>query len=287
MNILITGGSGFIGGYVYRHLKNQGFSVKNMDIHGNENDPDYINGSILDFKSVSQIIFDNHISIIFHFAGFSNINKVKDSPRECIDLNIMGTTNILEVARLKGDTAVILASSVYVHSDYGHFYTSSKIAAEKILNNYSLLFKIKTNILRLGTVYGENSRHEDVISVFAKKIINKNPISINGDGFQTRNFIHGNDVAKACEKILVNRVFDEILIISSKLSTSINQIVDLFKDLDSSLKVQYNELDQREDDYDGYVGNVSKTFKKLDWSPDIDIKEGVKKIYDYHQRSKI
>ena len=77
MNVLITGGSGFIGGYVYRHLKGKKYDVKNFDIIGNDQDPDFIHGSITDIDAVMRAVFES--DVIFHFAGFSNINNV-DSP---------------------------------------------------------------------------------------------------------------------------------------------------------------------------------------------------------------
>jgi UDP-glucose 4-epimerase len=283
MNILVTGGSGFVGGYVFRYFQEQGYSVKNFDLYGDESDTNYIKGSILDSQAVIKTIVENDISIVFHFAGFSNINKVKDSPRECIDLNILGTTNILEASRLKGDTSVILASSVYVHSKHGHLYTTSKAAAERILNNYSSLYNINSNIIRLGTVYGEMSRHEDVISIFAKKVTNKKSISISGDGTQTRNFIHGEDVAKACESIIINKVFGEVLIVSSELPTSINQIASYFKDIDPNICIVSDKKSYREDDYDGNVGEVNNTFIKLNWKPEIGIRDGIERLISYFQ----
>ena len=63
MNILITGGSGFVGGYVFRHFKKKGYSVKNFDISGDEGDPDFIKGSVLDFEAVKHTIFENDIYI--------------------------------------------------------------------------------------------------------------------------------------------------------------------------------------------------------------------------------
>lgn len=283
MNILVTGGSGFVGGYVFRYFQEQGYSVKNFDLYGDESDTNFIKGSILDSQAVIKTIVENDISIVFHFAGFSNINKVKDSPRECIDLNILGTTNILEASRLKGDTSVILASSVYVHSKHGHLYTTSKAAAERILNNYSSLYNINSNIIRLGTVYGEMSRHEDVLSIFAKKVSNKKSISISGDGTQTRNFIHGEDVAKACESIIINKVFGEVLIVSSELPTSINQIASYFKDIDPNICIVSDKKSYREDDYDGNVGEVNNTFIKLNWKPEIGIRDGIERLISYFQ----
>jgi len=284
INILVTGGSGFVGGYVFRHFQEKGYSVKNFDVRGDGSDSDFIKGSILDFEAVVHTIIENDISVVFHFAGFGNINKVKDFPKECIDLNILGTTNILEASRLKGNTSVILASSVYVHSKHGHLYTTSKVAAERIIDNYSSLYNINSNIIRLGTVYGERSRHEDVISIFAKKVINKESISISGDGTQTRNFIHGDDVAKACESIIINKVFGEVLIISGELPISINQIATHFKDISPHICIVGNNRSHREDDYEGDVGEVGDTYKKLNWKPEISITKGIKRLIRYHQR---
>ena len=283
MNILITGGSGFVGGYVFRYFKEKGYSVKNFDISGDEGDPDFIKGSILDFKAVKHTIFENDISVIFHFAGFSNINKVKASPRECINLNILGTTNILEASRLKGKTSVMLASSVYVHSQHGHLYTTSKAAAERILNNYSSLYNINSNIIRLGTVYGELSRHEDVISIFAQKICKNESISISSDGTQTRNFIHGDDVAKACESIITSKVFGEILIISGELQISINQIISFLKNINPSINIVHDKDSYRDDDYEGNIGDVSETYSKLNWRPEIGIQEGIERLVKFYQ----
>ncbi len=282
MNILVTGGSGFVGGYVFRYFQEQGYSVKNFDIYGDESDIDFIKGSILDFGAIKKTIFENDISVVFHFAGFSNINKVKASPRECIDLNILGTTNILEASRLKGKTSIILASSVYVHSKHGHLYTTSKVAAERILEDYSSLYNMNSNIIRLGTVYGEMSRHEDVVSIFAKKVSNKESISISGDGTQTRNFIHGDDVAKACESIIMNRVSGEVLIVSGELPISINQIASYLQGIDPAISIVHDEKSYREDDYDGNVGDVSDTFAKLNWRPEIGIREGIERLVRYY-----
>jgi len=283
VKILITGGSGFIGGYVYRHLKDSGFNVKNFDIIGNSKDSDFIQGSIIDFDDVKNAVFES--DIIFHFAGFSNINKVKNTPLECVRLNILGTTNILEALRLKRDGKLIFASSVYVHNNNGHLYTSSKLAAERICENYSTLFNVTTSIIRLGTVYGEYSRHEDVISIFVKRMCNGENIHIHGDGEQKRNFIHGNDVARACERILISNVFGKKLIISSDEQTSINQLVSMLKKMDPSLQFMSNKELIRKDDYVGDIGNVKETYNLLKWEPSINLLQGVNRMKNYFAKS--
>jgi UDP-glucose 4-epimerase len=280
-NILVTGGSGFIGGYVYRHFKDRGYNVKNFDIIGDKSDLNYIQGSISDFDLVNSAILENNIDIVFHFAGFSNINKVKDSPLECVYLNIIGATNFLEALRLNGNSSFVLASSVYVHDDAGHLYTTSKAAAERICDNYASLYGINSTIIRLGSVYGEHSRHEDVISIFASKFCSNEPICVHGDGEQQRNYIHGQDVAEACESIMVNNIHDEKLIIAGEKQNSLNDIISILLELDPSLDISYQPLEFRKDEYRGDVGDISATFDKLNWRPSINIYDGVKGLVNY------
>ena len=276
MNVLITGGSGFIGGYVYRYLKMNKYHVKNFDIIGNDQDPDFIHGSITDFDKVKRAVYDS--DIIFHFAGFSNINNVKDKPLECIDLNIMGTANLLEAIRLKGEGKLIIASSVYVHQKQGHLYTTSKVAAERICEDYLTLYNIPTTIIRLGTVYGEYSRHEDVISIFVKKLSNGENICVHGDGKQKRNFIHGDDIAHACEKILINKTYGKKLILAGKKPTTINQLVSILEQINPLIQVSYSKDLAREDDYQGDIGNLKETYKLLNWRPSIGLCQGINRL---------
>ena len=201
-NILITGASGFIGGYVFRHLLKAGYNVVSFDICDNPKiRPELqIIGSIMDKKTIQNAV--DKYDTVLHFAGFSNINKVKLNPLDCLNNNIIGTANILEALKNKGEGSIVLASSIYASSKKGHFYTTSKIAAESVCINYYDLFSIPISILRLGTVYGEHSRHEDVVSLFTKAAINNAPIYLHGNGQQPRRFIHGQDVAVAWEKII-------------------------------------------------------------------------------------
>lgn len=279
--ILVTGGSGFIGGYVYRYFKEKGYDVKNFDITGDENDTSFIQGSISNLELVKRAMEDR--DIVFHFAGFSNINHVKDNPLSCVELNIIGTTNFLEAIRLKGAGKLILASSVYVHNEHGHLYTTSKVAAERICKNYTELYGISTTLIRLGTVYGEYSRHEDVISIFVKKMCNSETISIHGGGTQKRNFIHGLDISYACEKILLNNVFDETLILSGEKETSISELAGFLQKISPSLTISYDSAHTRSDDYLGDIGDVEETYRLLNWRPSIDLEQGVEMLRKYFQ----
>lgn len=276
--ILITGGTGFIGGYVYRHFRHIGYEVYNYDINGDYSDDGLIHGSILDYNAVKEAA--ELADVIFHFAGFSNINHVKAYPRECIELNIMGTTNFLEALRVKGQGKFIFASSVYANSSYGHFYTTSKFASELICENYTKLYGIPTAILRIGTVYGERSRYEDVVSIFVKKAIKGEQITIHGSGDQVRHFIHGEDVAEACKRIVERDLYGKTFVLAASKGTSIRELAETVKDVFPYVKIITQEGLSREDDYQGAIdiAALQDTYNSLNWKPDISIHEGIKRL---------
>jgi len=278
--VLVTGGSGFVGGYVLRHLRACGYAVTNFDIAADKHDKGpFIQGSILDFDAIQRAV--DQSDIVFHFAGFSNINLVKQNPRSCIELNVMGTTNFLEALRKKGAGSLVFASSVYVHNKNGHFYTTSKLAAEYLCENYGELYGIPVAILRMGTVYGEKSRHEDVVSIFTRKAVQGEPLSVHGSGEQIRHFIHGEDIAVACAKLAVTNDVNGTFILSSRFGTSIQELSGIVAQYAPSVTVEHFERSGREDDYQGDLGDGSileNTYRTLQWQPAIDINEGVRRL---------
>lgn len=284
--VLVTGGGGFVGGYVLNHLCACGYAVTNFDLVENKHGGgSFIQGSILDSEAVQGAV--NETDIIFHFAGFSNINLVKENPKSCIELNVMGTVNILEAIRKKGSGKFVFASSVYVHNKNGHLYTTSKRASELICQNYYDLFGLPVATLRLGTVYGEKSRHEDVISIFTRKAVCGEPITIHGSGEQVRHFIHGEDVANACSKLIENNNFSGTYILSSKRGVSIRELSEILAKNVSAVKIEKIERMGRADDYQGDLGDGSmleNTYKKLQWEPKINIDEGVRRLIQYFQK---
>lgn len=281
LKIVVTGGSGFIGGYVYRHLKSLSYDVYNLDLMSNEDQKDglFLQGSILDIEFLKIAL--KNVDIVLHFAGFANINRVKEAPLECLNLNIIGTSNILEVLRKNKKGSLILASSAYVQNENkGHLYTTSKYSAELICKNYFELYKIPSIIMRLGTVYGEFSRHEDVVSIFAKNFAAGLPLTIHGDGLQKRNFIHGEDIGRVCEIILnLKHVDFKTFFIAPKLGISIIELVELIK-IQGDTKIEKKNIRELDNNYT----NINEEFLNYDsiqWEPSIDINQGLKRLINY------
>ena len=130
-------------------------------------------------------------------------------------------------------------------------YTSSKLASENIIDNYNLLYGVNFTVLRYSTAYGERSRGVDVISIFAKNALKHSDIIINGNGKQTRNFIHVKDIAKGSVLALSNRYKNKTLNIGSNKKT---KIIDLAKKIiklsKSKSKLVIKKNKRRIDDFD-------------------------------------
>jgi UDP-glucose 4-epimerase len=285
MNVLVTGGSGFIGSHIVDELINSGYSVRVLDIKPpHRNDVDFFKGSILSLDNIEKSLED--IDIVYHLGGFSNIDMVKGSPLETIQLNIEGTANLLDVSRQKKKVRrFIFASSVYVHDSRGHLYTTSKLASELICKNYYNLYGLPYTILRYGTVYGPRSRDVDVISVFIRKALDSGRITINGSGNQKRNFIFTQDVAKgsirAMEAIAENKTY----CIAYPRSFTINELAQTIKKIvNPELIIQRDYNNVREDDYLGEIDNLEETFKDLSWRPEYGLEEGIKAYLKWYKK---
>lgn len=278
MKVLVTGGSGFIGGYVLRHLAQSGHQVTNFDVVS-KLFPDVreVIGSILDRNLVTRLVGEH--DAIFHFAGFANINKVKENPVACLELNIMSTAYFMDAVK-NTDKAFFLASSVYVHDDNGHFYTTSKQCAEKVCHNYHQLFGVSSGLLRLGTVYGEQSRHEDVISIFVKRALQNQPLVMHGDGSQARNFIHGEDVARACAQALSHRKKEGVatFVLAGEAEVSVKDVALKIQSRIPSTVIKAEPTAERVKEYSGVIVGLTETYEALEWRPEVGINEGIDRL---------
>jgi UDP-glucose 4-epimerase len=256
-----------------------------MDIKApHREDVDFIQGSILSEEDIKKAMKD--IEIVYHFGGFSNIDLVKNNPVETINLNILGTTYLLEACRCFGIKRFLFASSVYVYDERGHLYTTSKLASELLCKNYSTLYGLPYTILRIATVYGPRSRNADVISIFVQRGLKNENLVIHGSGSQKRNFIYVEDVAEASVLALTDMVQSKILVIANRESTTIKELGQLVLELTGTnahiITKQYNE---REDDYKGIIEKDLFTESILGWSPRVNLKEGIQKYINWLKKS--
>ena len=280
-NILVTGGSGFIGSHVVDHLIKKKYSVTVIDlIKPKRKEVKFIKSSILNKKLIRLALKKN--KIIFHLAAVSDINKVKDIPTETIETNILGTTLLLDEGRKANIKRFIFASTYYSYRDAGNLYTTSKIASESIIKNYSFLYGLKYTILRYPTAYGPRNRQVDAISIFVKHALKNSNLIIHGNGNQERNYLHVEDLGEASvaaiNKKLINKT---ITLISSKNIKIINLAKKIIKLAESKSKIVFNKQKKRLDDFTSATLNIKKKYILHEWKPKNNLNSGLLKYIKY------
>jgi len=219
-NVLVTGGSGFIGSHIVDLLLKKKYKVTILDTKNpHRKDVRFIKGSITNESIINSSL--RNINYVFHLAAVSDINKVGKIPTKTVETNILGTSYLLEASRKAKVKRFIFAGSVYSLGGAGNIYTTSKTASELLIKNYQLLFKQNYTILRFSTAYGPRSREADVISIFVKQAMKNLNLIVHGNGKQKRNFVYVKDLAKGAMLAFKKNTNNKILTIASKKNINI------------------------------------------------------------------
>ncbi len=225
--VCITGGAGFIGGWLAETLLDAGASVCVLDDLSSGN-PDFIaalvdshpercrfvHASVLDPRSLDDAM--ERAQVVFHLAAIASVSASMRDPERCLDVNVRGTVETAQAARAAGARRIVFASSSAVYGDAPPVptredhpcepvspYGGSKLAAEILLGVWARAFGLSSVSLRMFNVYGPRQPSESegdesaVVSAFAARIAAGRPPVIFGDGAQTRDFIHVRDAARA------------------------------------------------------------------------------------------
>jgi len=293
MKALVTGGAGFIGSNLVKELVKQKYKVlvldnlstgklKNLKIIKNK--IQFVKFDIAKKKIPFKLL--NNIDYIFHLAGLSKATESISKPQKYYNANVKGTINILNAIRHIKIKKFIYSASA---SCYGNPiklptsekekiqnltpYAFTKWKAEKIIFKYSKKFKFSAISMRFFNVYGPNSLasspYSAVISIFLKQKFKNKPLTIVGDGSQTRSFIYVSDVVAAMIKAAKSNLKNEIFNLGSDKSIKIISLVNIFK----GKKVF---IPKRDGDPMHSYSDIKKIKKKLNWKPKVSIKKGIK-----------
>ena len=221
-NVLITGGSGFLGRNLTKKLKNKKIFI--YDTAKPNYKCKFIKGSILNISKINQKLKIHKIDTIIHLAASLGVSNTEKKPSEVIDINFIGTLNILNAIKNTKVKKFIFASSSEVYGDnkkkmpenlelkpkslYGH----TKILGENLVKTYSSLFGFDYLIFRFFNVCGYGQREDLVISKFFRDIKEKKQINVYGSGIQKRSFCHVKDACNAIiltiNKKIKNQIFN-------------------------------------------------------------------------------
>lgn len=301
--VMVTGGSGFIGSHVVDKLIDLGIKVRIYDLvypdflsaypSERKNMVEYYQGSLTEIDRLRMA--STGIDAIYHLAAVANVNDVAADPTYANKINIDGTFNVLEIARINKIKRVIFASTVWVYqntpetngllteeaslSHPDHFYTATKITSEMQCVSYTKMYNLPVTILRFGIPYGTRARGAVVTAIFTNKALKGETISIEGDGSQYRKFVNVEDLADGCVLALNEIAENKIYNLEGDEKVTIKQIADTVNELVGNVKIEYKE--GRKADFSGKNISNQKAKIELGWSPRISFKEGMKKYIEW------
>ncbi len=241
--VLVIGGSGFLGSHTADELTRQGYRVAVFD---RVKSPWLLPeqkmhvGDILDRTALQNAMKD--ADVVYHFAGVSDITDAGNRPFDTINLNVIGTTTVLDAASQLKVKRVIFASTMYVYSSYGSFYRASKQAAETVIEAYHEKFGIEYTILRYGSLYGPRAQGWNGLRRYVRQIIEFGELEYDGTGRERREYIHVKDAARLSVDVLdeahKNRA---ITVTGTQILTSDELIEMIFEIAGMEKSVRYSE----------------------------------------------
>ena len=232
MNILVTGGSGFLGSHVSDALSDTGHSVTIFDIHESpylRPDQSMCIGDLMDMDQMEPCL--KGMDVVYHFAGIADIDECKVRPVDTAKFNVLGTVQLLETCRRVGVRRFVFASSAYVYSDAGFFYRSSKQACESFIENYADLYNLKYTCLRYGSLYGPRADERNSIYKLILQAVKEGKITYQGTGDELREFIHVQDAAQSSVQILDPKYENCYISLTGKEKMQYSVLLEMIKEM--------------------------------------------------------
>lgn len=282
--VLVFGGSGFLGSHVVDKLSQNNFDVtifdKNESIY-KKNNQKYICGDILSHKEVNNAVKNNEY--VYNFAGLSDLNESINKPIDSVNLNILGTVNILDACKNHNIKKFIFASTIYVYSKQGSFYKVSKQACENYIENFYTEFGLKYKILRYGSLYGARSNNKNGLYRFIYDALVNKKLEFNGDPKSKREFINVEDAADCTVDILDDNKYkaNHITITGNQL-ISISELFEMISEiLKQKLDIKYIDASKKNSHYALTPYEFSPTYgKKIVPEQYIDLGQGLLKLIE-------
>jgi UDP-glucose 4-epimerase len=245
--VLVTGGAGFIGSHIVDDLVESGADVTIFDNFSTGNTENIqlsasrvnvVEGDITDASAISDASVG--VDFISHHAAQLEIFRSSEDPVQDLEVNTIGTLNVLEAALRNGVGKVVSASSacIYGQTDGATDETSmpvpnwtygvSKLAAERYCTIYNEYRGLPTVSLRYGIVYGEREWYRRVLTIFIKRAVERESLVVFGDGSQARDFVHVSDVVKMNRACMTNdRANGQAFNVGTGVATTVAELADL------------------------------------------------------------
>lgn len=288
MNVLVTGGAGFIGHHLIKKLLNKNYNVVSLDNYSTgkkENEVDGCEYIYTDLYETDMNEFymysDYKFKMCFHLAALARIQPSFINPAMSIKNNYLATLNVADFCRINSVPMIYAGSSSIHHDPLRSPYAYSKGAGEQLLDLYSKLFDLNCSTSRFYNVYGKNQiesgDYATVIGIFEKQYREKKPLTIVGDGNQRRDFTYVGDIVDALissAHYLLDKKRDNVTFeLGTGDNWSINQVATMFG---KDYPVKY--LDVRLGEYPETRADYSKAFELLNWKAKIKLNKYIESV---------
>lgn len=304
MEILITGGAGFIGSHILAQLQGRRdmdvVVFDNLSSGSKEHVPagmELVEGDVCDEAAVDALFADHHFDAVIHLAAQTMVPTSVEQPVLDCRINLEGVLHVLEACRIHGTGHILFSSSAAVYGDNLHIplketerlvptspYGITKMATEHYLRVYHELYGMDATVFRFANVYGERQGEKGeggVVSIFCKLLSQRQGITVFGDGNQTRDFVYAGDIAQAIIRALPLKGY-HTMNVSTGQETSINDLIRSFeKAVGYTVPVQYTA--PRTGDILRSVLSNEALKRDLGFVPEMDLEEGIRRTYEWYQ----
>ncbi len=302
MQVLVTGGAGFIGRWLVNKLLEDNFHVIALDDLSNgreENIKEFMENTLFKFvkgdirnKTLLENMNFNEYDVVYHLAAEINVQKSLDNPSETFQRDVVGTFNVLEECR-KNNTKFVFVSSCMVYDrcfDENGItenhpikpaspYAAAKLSGEFLTLSYYHAYNLPTVVLRPFNTYGpyqKSTGEGGVIAIFIEKSLSKKPVTIYGDGTQTRDFLYVED----CANFIIRageskKAFGQIINAGTSNDISINNLAKMI--VKDSQYIKHVPHIHPQSEIKKLQCNSSKANTLLDWKPYYSLEEGLEK----------
>ena len=316
MTILITGGAGFIGHTLTRHLLAQGHTLLLLDNFNRSYDPaikwqhiqnlrhlpnwSLYQGDIRDSGLLQQIFYTHSVDCVVHLAGLAGVRASLQDPRAYFDHNVNGTAILLDAMRANNVRRLVFASSSSVYgvrsggvlqeTDCAEQsvspYALSKRAAERLCQKHHNLYGLQVFCLRLFTVYGPQQRPDMAIARFIHQLYTSQPISLFGDGQSQRDYTYVDDVVSGITEAIDRVKGFEIINLGSAKPVTLLDLIAMLEQL-TKRRVPLEWLTDQPGDVPYTHAAIAKARQLLDYRPNTDLQEGLRRMVSSYQQTNI
>ena len=284
MNILVTGGLGFIGSHLVELLLSEGGHeitvVDNLisESSSRENMREGVNYLIEDIRNIETLRFDKEFDAVFHLAALARIQPSFKDPVKYFSIDAMGTCKVLDLARRHKAKLVYAGSSSAYGGPMLNPYAFAKYTGEQACEMYSKVYDMSTVIARFFNVYGErqptSGPYATVVGVFEGQHSNGKTLTVTGTGEQRRDFTHVSDIVAGLRALLEGEHRGQVYNLGTGTNYSINELAQMFQ----AATIEY--IAPRPGEAKWTLADITDTTRDTGWTPKVKIQDYVKNFIE-------